>query len=78
MGDDLVEWAEVFPAPAGMNRPRCRGGGKAQVFPAPAGMNRAQGIVAGVLAGIPRTRGDEPSCKTLSTASKQYSPHPRG
>jgi len=48
------------------------------VFPAPAGMNRTPRSIGYQLGCVPRTRGDEPQCKTLLLPMQPCSPHPRG
>jgi len=48
------------------------------VFPAHAGMNR-KGDWAGVgVAGVPRTRGDEPRMPMITKRAPRCSPHTRG
>ena len=47
-------------------------------FPAPAGMDRGRRAPARWTCGLPRTRGDGPSCGVRITLRGWASPHPRG
>ena len=47
-------------------------------FPACAGMNRMSKRASKTYVGVPRMRGDEPTCGTQRTAGCTSSPHARG